>query len=182
MTWFDAAVVLSPPPTWILFIDICIVDLLLKLQLTQFLPQDNQKQRRSGGSELWLQHPIRIFCWPITTCVDVKISALWGGEQWKVANEMSMHWVNSGPKQAAWTQNEAPPPLKLSYIYTIHTHLQTLPLLASTLVHVDTHTFTYWASSCWVTLAFQISSVNGLLLCCKSFCKPLPWLLFSWNI
>lgn len=54
--------VLCPPPTWILFIDICIVDLLLKLQLTQFLPQDNQKRRLSGGSELWLQHPVRIFC------------------------------------------------------------------------------------------------------------------------
>lgn len=80
-----------------------------------------------------------------------------------VANETSMHWENSGPKQAAWTQNKSPPsththitpfkPIYKHYLYFVHT-----------LVHAHTHS--HWASSSWVTLAFQIYIIKNGLCCC----------------
>lgn len=114
------------------------------------------------GSDLWLwRHD------DIVGFGDVTISRLWGGsglsqrchlascdlwpsrqnEQRKasvsVANETSMHWENSGPKQAAWTQNEPPPhththtnitpfkPIYKHYLYFVHT-----------LTHAHTQRFT----------------------------------------
>lgn len=70
-----------------------------------------------------------------------------------VANEMSMHWENSGPKQAAWTQNKrnTPPislfslkiasfkPIYKHYLYFLHTLVH---------AHTDLHYWPMSAKSC----------------------------------
>lgn len=64
-----------------------------------------------------------------------------------------MHWENSGPKQAAWTQNKSPPthkhyskPIYKHYLYFVHM-----------LAHANTCTHSHWASSCWELFRFTLT-------------------------
>lgn len=98
------------------------------------------------------------------------------------AGETSMHWENSGPKQAAWIQTKSPrpgphPPLTHTHKhYSIHTHLQTLPLL-STHTRSCTHTHTEL-----IVAERFTSSRTAFVVIIKDFCFFFVFPLISWSI
>lgn len=131
------------------------------------MPQDNQCFWDGDGEALLTggcgdARSFRIFCISQSQrgCVDVLITWSRRGRGWEVrgviylaskwykrqsvsvANETSMHWENSGPKQAAWTQNKSPhthnhysKPIYKHYLYFV-------PTLAHAHKHTLTHTHT----------------------------------------
>lgn len=140
MSCFDAAVVF--PFKCDHYFDVIywgsVVELLFKIQTIQ-LPQDNQclwagKEVICGYNGARVSQSQHDYeggkgCHPASR-------DLWSWKKW-VANETSMHWENSGPKQA--TQNNPPPPLT-------HTHTHITPFIykhylyfVHTLAHAHTH-------------------------------------------
>lgn len=160
--------------------------MLFKIQTIQ-LPQDNQClwDRKlkvvlicgyddaqhfcfGGVSQSWEDFLEGKGVWSWRCCVapcDLWRSHIKMRKEHVCSHETSMHWENSGPKQAAWTQkNKSPPlnshtnitpfkPIYKHYLYFVHT-----------LVHAHTHS--HWACSCLVTLVFQISIIENGLCCC----------------